>query len=72
MKRAITTIPDDAWTTINQFNAIRDYATGTWISSAKVAEIPFTAFSSRKISERITGRRAVRRIPELNAFESDG
>ena len=72
VKRAIGAIPDDAWTTIDYTDAIRDEATGTWISSAEVAEIPFTAFSSRKISERITGRLVVRRIPELNAFDGDG
>ncbi|KQV06460.1 IS1380 family transposase [Leifsonia sp. Root112D2] len=72
VKRAITTIPDDAWTTIDYTDAIRDEATGTWISCAEVAEIPFTAFSSRKTSERITGRLIVRRIPELNPFDGDG
>ena len=72
VKRAIGTIGDDAWTTIEYTDAIRDEATGTWISSAEVAEVPFTAFSSRKISERITGRLIVRRIPELNAFDGDG
>jgi len=72
VKRAIGAINDDAWTTIDYTDAIRDEATGTWISSAEVAEVPFTAFSSRKISERITGRLVVRRIPELNAFDGDG
>jgi hypothetical protein len=72
VKRAIATIPEDAWTTIDYTDAIRDEATGTWISSAEVAEVPFTAFSSRKISERIPGRLVVRRIPELNPFEGAG
>jgi hypothetical protein len=72
VKRAITTIPDDAWTTIDYTDAIRDEATGTWISSADVAEIAFTAFSSRKKSERIEGRLVVRRIPELNRFDGAG
>jgi hypothetical protein len=72
VKRAIATIADTAWTTIQYTDAIRDEATGTWISSAEVAEIPFTAFSSRKASERITGRLVVRRIPELNPFDGDG
>ena len=72
VKRAIGTIADDAWTTIQYTDAIRDEATGTWISSAEVAEVAFTAFSSRKISERITGRLVVRRIPELNAFDGNG
>jgi hypothetical protein len=72
VKRAIGAIADDVWTTIQYTDAIRDEATGTWISSAEVAEVPFTAFSSRKISERIPGRLVVRRIPELNAFDGDG
>jgi hypothetical protein len=72
VKRAIATIPENAWTTIQYTDAIRDEATGAWISSADVAEIPFTAFSSRKKAERIPGRLVVRRIPELNAFEGAG
>jgi len=71
VKRAIGTIPDEAWTTIEYTDAIRDEVTGTWISSAEVAEVPFTAFSSRKISERVPGRLVVRRIPELNAFDGE-
>ncbi|WP_130177347.1 IS1380 family transposase [Cryobacterium sp. SO1] len=72
VKRAIAAIGDDAWTTIEYTDAIRDEATGKWISSAEVAEIPFTAFSSRRLSERIEGRLVVRRIPELNPFEGTG
>jgi len=72
VKRAIASIDDDAWTTIQYTDAIRDEATGKWISAAEVAEIPFTAFSSRKLSERIEGRLVVRRIPELNPFEGAG
>jgi hypothetical protein len=60
VKRAIGTIPDEAWTTIDYTDAIREEATGTWISFAEVAEIAFTAFSSRKKSERIGGRLVVR------------
>ena len=69
VKRAIATIPDYTWTKIDYTDAIRDEVTSTWISSAEVAEVPFTAFSSRQISERIEGRLVVRRLPELNPFE---
>lgn len=72
VKRTIGTITDDAWTTIQYTDAIRDETTGTWISSAEVAEVAFTAFVGRKKSERIEGRLVVRRIPELNGFEGDG
>ena len=37
-----------------------------WISSAEVAEVPFTAFTSKKKAHHIPGRLVVRRIPELN------
>jgi hypothetical protein len=47
-------------------DAIRDESTGPWISKAEVAEVPFTAFRSRKKAERIDGRLVVRRIPDLN------
>jgi hypothetical protein len=72
VKRAIGTIPDTAWTTINYTDAIRDETTGAWISSAEVAEIPFTAFVGRKKADHIKGRLVVRRIPELNKKADDG
>ena len=66
VKRAITTITDDQWTTIKYTDAIFDEDTGDWISCAEVAEVPFTAFSSRRRGDRIAGRLVVRRIPEWN------
>ncbi|MBL5975461.1 MULTISPECIES: IS1380 family transposase [Microbacterium] len=66
VKTAIATIPEDGWETIEYPNAIRDEVTGRWISKAEVAEVPFTAFRSRKIAERVEGRLVVRRIPDLN------
>jgi hypothetical protein len=72
VKRAIGTIGEDDWTTIQYTNAILDEGTGKWISVAEVAEIPFTAFSSRTTSEHIPGRLVVRRIPELNPKEAAG
>ena len=71
VKRAIETIPDNAWTAIEYTNAIYDEGTKMWISNAEVAEIPFTAFTSRKKSDHITGRLVVRRIPELNTKNLD-
>lgn len=72
VKRAITAIPADAWVPIQYTNAVYDEATEHWVSAAEVAEIPYTAFSSRKKSERITGRLVVRRIPELNPKAATG
>ena len=66
VKAAIATITEDAWTKIEYTDAIRDEATGQWISKAEVAEVPFTAFRSRKKTERTEGRLVVRRIPDLN------
>ncbi len=72
VKAAISTIPDTAWTPIKYTNAIFDDTTGQWISDAEVAEIPFTAFGSKKKSEQVTGRLVVRRIPELNKTVAAG
>jgi hypothetical protein len=72
VKRAIAGIGEDAWTTIKYTDAIFDEATGTWVSKAQVAEVPFTAFVSKKKADQITGRLIVRRIPELNPKHSDG
>lgn len=66
VKAAIATIDDDAWEMIEYPDAIRDETTGQLISKAEVAEVPFTAFRSRKKAERVSGRLVVRRIPDLN------
>src|SRR5678816_1932974 len=39
---------------------------------AEVAEVPFTAFSSKKATEQVNGRLVVRRIPDLNPRRKDG
>jgi hypothetical protein len=67
VKRAITTIDDTAWETIEYPDAVYDQDAGAWISKAEVAEIDFTAFTSRKRAEQASGRLVVRRIPDLNA-----
>jgi hypothetical protein len=72
VKRAISTIDETAWTTIKYTDAIYDEATGTWVSKAQVAEIPFTAFVSKKKGEQVPGRLIVRRIPELNPKQNTG
>jgi Transposase DDE domain group 1 len=72
VKRAITTIGEDAWTTIKDTDAVYDETTSTWVSKAQVAEIPFTAFTSKKKADQVRGRLIVRRIPELNPKTSEG
>jgi hypothetical protein len=60
--RAITAIDDDAWTPVCYSGAVRDPDTGTWISDAEVAEIPYTAFASTP--DRVTARLVVRRVKD--------
>ncbi|WP_427004787.1 IS1380 family transposase [Pseudarthrobacter sp. H2] len=72
VKRAIAGIPETAWETIEYTDAVFDETTNTWVSKAEVAETVFTAFSSRKKDEQITGRLVVRRIPELNRKADEG
>src|SRR4051794_22565811 len=67
VKAAIASIDEDAWTTIEYTDAVFDEDTGAWISRAEVAEVPFTAFSSQRMADRVPGRLVVRRIPDLNA-----
>ena len=66
VKKAIAAIDHDAWSTIEYTDAVFDEATSTWVSRAEVAEVPFTAFTSKKLTEQVTGRLVVRRIPDLN------
>src|SRR5471030_414144 len=63
---AISSIPESAWTPIQYPNAIWDDDEQRFISDAQVAEVPFTAFTSRRQSEHINGRLIVRRVKRLN------
>jgi hypothetical protein len=72
VKAAIATIGEDAWTPIEYTDAVFDEQTKTWVSRAEVAEIGFTAFTSRKTAEQVRGRLVVRRIPDLNPGGKDG
>lgn len=72
VKAAIATIGADAWTPIEYTDAVFDEAASTWVSSAEVAEIPFTAFTSKKKAEQVTARLVVRRIPDLNSSTNHG
>src|SRR5674476_601694 len=65
--RAITTISDDAWVGIKYPHAIYDQEEQRWVSDAEVAEIGFTAFTSRRRDEHIDARLIVRRVKRLNA-----
>ena len=63
---AISRIDQAAWTAIRYPNAIYDEDERRWISDAEVAEIPFTAFTSRRKADHLTGRLLVRRVRRLN------
>jgi hypothetical protein len=63
---AIGSIPDTAWSPIRYPRALFDEQLGQWVSDAEVAEIPFTAFTSRPKSQRITARLIVRRVRDAN------
>ncbi len=72
VKNAIAAIPGDGWTPIEYTDAVFDEAGGRWVSRAEVAEVPFTAFSSKKTTERVPGRLVVRRVPDLNPKKASG
>ena len=63
---AITTIGESAWTAIHYPQAFVDVETGELVSDAEVAEIGYTAFTSRPQREQVTGRLIVRRVKRLN------
>lgn len=69
---AISRIPEDAWVSIKYSQAIFDEAEQRWISDAQVAEIDYTAFTSRKKAEHVTARLIVRRVKRLNPRHAGG
>jgi Transposase DDE domain group 1 len=66
VERAIASISEDAWTPIRYPNAIFDEQLGQWVSDAEVAEVPFTAFTSKSEAKQVTGRLIVRRVRDAN------
>jgi hypothetical protein len=66
VRKAITSIPEDGWVAIKYPNAIYDEDEQRWISDAEVAEVPITAFTSRRKAEHISARLIVRRVRRLN------
>ncbi|ACY20129.1 transposase IS4 family protein [Gordonia bronchialis DSM 43247] len=71
VRAAISEIPADAWTPIEYTDAVFDEDSGQWVSRAEVAEVPFTAFTSKAKRLQVSGRLVVRRIPDF-AAEGDG
>ncbi|WP_073945630.1 IS1380 family transposase [Streptomyces kebangsaanensis] len=66
IREAIASIAEDAWTPIRYTDAIWDAEEERWISDAEIAEIPFTAFTSKKKQFHTTARLIVRRVKRLN------
>lgn len=69
---AIAEIPDHAWIPIRYPEAVWDDQAGGWVSDAEVAEVPFTAFTSRKKQEHVACRLVVRRVKRLNPGAKHG
>lgn len=63
---AISRIPAQDWVGIQYPQAIWEEDEGRWISDAEVAEIPYTAFTSRRKAEHVSARLIVRRVRRLN------
>lgn len=66
VRKAIGAIDDEAWTPINYTNAVFDEDQQRWISAAEVAEIGYTAFTSKARAKQVSARLIVRRVPDLN------
>jgi hypothetical protein len=64
--KAISGIKESAWIPIHYPNAIWDEDEQRLVSDAEVAEVPFTAFTSRRQADHINGRLIVRRVRRLN------
>jgi hypothetical protein len=63
---AIASISDDAWTRIRYPRAVFDEQLQQWISDAEIAEIGFTAFTSKPKARQVSARLIVRRVRDAN------
>src|SRR5829696_1368315 len=63
---AIAQIPTTGWTAIHYPEAFVDAETGELVCDAEVAEIGYTAFTSRPTAAQVAGRLIVRRVKRLN------
>jgi Transposase DDE domain group 1 len=66
IKKAITTIAEAAWMAIKYPKAVWDTEEQCWISDAEIAEVTYTAFTSKPTKQQVTARLIVRRIKRLN------
>lgn len=70
--KAIASIDEKAWQAIKYPNAVFDEEENRWVSDAEVAEIPFTAFTSKKKADHIACRLVVRRVKRLQPLADAG
>ena len=71
VQAAIAAIGEHAWTAIRYPRAIWDDQLGHWVSDAEVAEVGYTAFTSKK-GGPVTARLIVRRVKDLNRQAAAG
>src|SRR5689334_23725502 len=71
IRAAIAAIPGSAWTPVTYPRAIWDEDQSRLISDAEVAEVPYTAFASKK-GQAITARLIIRRVRDLNRKAAEG
>jgi len=71
IRTAIASIGEDAWIPVTYPRAIWDADQNRLISDAEVAEVPYTAFTSKK-GKAITARLIVRRVRDLNRKAAGG
>lgn len=63
---AIASIDEAAWRAIHYPRAVFDEQLQQWVSDAQVAEVPFTAFTSKPQARQIAARLIVRRVRDQN------
>ena len=71
VRAAIAAIPADTWTPIRYPRAVWDDQLGCWASDAEIAEVKYTAFTSRK-GQALTARLIVRRVKDLSPSQPAG
>jgi hypothetical protein len=71
VKAVIAGIGEDTWRPIKYPRAIWDDQLACWVSDAQVAEVPYTAFTSKK-NKALTARLIVRRVKDLNRKAGEG
>lgn len=71
IKAAIHAIGESAWIGVKYPHAVFDEEAGRWVGDAEIAEIGYTAFTSKK-GRAVTARLIVRRVKRLNPASSQG